>query len=215
MLVGLVPSYVAMYVAAVRPILPAEALEVTAAHAAVLAYAILSRMAYVLFVGGALRRQEKDGVYTERFGRVEGFRRFRRTAALIMNHDAFAFVVVCVATANTWHLALPPVATIVGGAVLVIIGLGTKLWAARTLGSEAYYWHNFFDPDAAIGPVSRGPYRFVSSPMYTIGYLQTYGLALMLRSLPGLIAAVFSQAAILTFHFLVENPHFQRLHRSS
>ena len=187
----------------------------TAAQAAILAYAILSRTAYVLFVGSALRRQEKDGVYTKRFGRVEGFRRFRRTVALIMNHDAFAFVVLCLATRNTWHLALPTVATVATGAVLVIIGLGTKLWAARTLGSDAYYWHNFFDPDAAIGPVSSGPYRFISSPMYTIGYLQTYGLALMLRSFPGLIASVFSQATILTFHFLIENPHFRRLHRSS
>jgi protein-S-isoprenylcysteine O-methyltransferase Ste14 len=188
---------------------------VTAAQAAIFAYAILSRMAYVLFVGLALRRQDKNGAYTERFGRVEGFRRFRRMAAIIMNHDALAFVVLCLATRNTWHLALPTVFTVGVGAALVIIGLGTKLWAARTLGSDAYYWHNFFDPDAAIGPVSSGPYRFISSPMYTIGYLQTYGLALMLRSFPGLIASVFSQAAILTFHFLIENPHFRRLHRSS
>ena len=188
---------------------------VTAAQAAIFAYAILSRMAYVLFVGWALRRQEKDRVYTERFGRVEGFRRFRRAAAIVMNHDAFAIVVLCLATRNTWHLSLSTVATVTVGAVLIVIGLGTKLWAARTLGSDAYYWHNFFDPDAAIGPVSSGPYRFISSPMYTIGYLQTYGLALMVRSLPGLIAAAFAQAAILAFHFLVENPHFQRLHRSS
>ncbi len=188
---------------------------VTAAHAAIFAYAILSRLAYVLFVGRALRRQERDAAYTGRFGRVEGFRRFRRTAALIMNHDAFAFVVLCLATRNTWHLALPTAATVTAGAVLAIIGLGTKLWAARTLGREAYYWHNFFDPDAAIGPVSSGPYRFISSPMYTIGYLQTYGLALILRSLPGLIAAGFLQAAILTFHYFIEKPHFERLHRSS
>jgi len=61
---------------------------VTAAQAAIFTYAILSRLAYVLFVGGALRREEKDGLYTRRFGRAEGFRRFRRTAALVMNHDA-------------------------------------------------------------------------------------------------------------------------------
>ncbi len=188
---------------------------VTAAQAAIFTYAILSRLAYVLFVGGALRREEKDGLYTRRFGRAEGFRRFRRTAALIINHDALAFVVLCIATRNTWHLALSPIATVAVGSGLVIIGLGTKLWAARTLGIDAYYWHNFFDPDAAIGPVSTGPYRFISSPMYTIGYLQTYGLALIVRSLPGLIAAGFLQATILTFHFLIEKPHFERLHRSS
>jgi len=188
---------------------------VTAAQVAVFTYAILSRMAYVLFVGGVLRREEREGHYIRRFGRAEGFRRFRRTVALIMNHDAFAFVVLCIATRNTWHLALPQIATVAIGSGFAIIGLGTKLWAARTLGSDAYYWHNFFDPDAAVGPVSTGPYRFISSPMYTIGYLPTYGLALMLRSLPGLIAAGFAQIAILSFYYLVEKPHFQRLHRSS
>jgi protein-S-isoprenylcysteine O-methyltransferase Ste14 len=183
----------------------------------VFAYAILSRLAYVLVVGCTLRREERERFYARRFGPVEGFRRFRRRAALVMYNDALAFIVLCVATRNTWEpLALlsPPLAFALGAA-LVIVGLGTKAWAARTLGHEAYYWHNFFDPDAAVGPVSSGPYRVFSNPMYTVGYLQTYGLALLLRSFPGLIAAVFSQVAILAFYFIVEKPHFQRLHRSS
>ncbi|HMG19548.1 MAG TPA: PEMT/PEM2 methyltransferase family protein [Gemmatimonadales bacterium] len=187
----------------------------TAGQWAIVTYAVLSRLAYVLFVGWTLRREERGRFYTTRFGPVEGFRRFRRRAAWIMNHDAFAFIVLCLVTRNTWNLPFPPVATFAVGATLAIVGLGTKLWAARTLGSAAYYWHNFFDPDGAVGPVSSGPYRFISSPMYTIGYLPTYGLALLLRSFPGLIAAGFSQAAILVFFFLVEKPHFQRLHRSS
>src|SRR6267143_3311887 len=173
-----------------------------------LAYAILSRLAYVLYVGFALRREEL-------YGPSGDFRRFRRRASFVMYNDAVAFVALCLATRDTVRLPMPLAASIALGAALVIVGLGTKLWAARTLGSDAYYWHNFFDPDAAIGPVSSGPYRFISSPMYTIGYLPTYGLALMLRSLPGLIASVFAQVAILAFHYLVEKPHFERLHGSS
>lgn len=187
---------------------------VTAPQIAVFIYAILSRLAYVLFVGISLRREERTGVYTQALGRAEAFRRFRRTAAIVMNHDGFAFVLLCVVTRNTWHLPLAPALWLALGAVLVVIGLGTKLWAARTLGGDAYYWHNFFDPDEAIGPVSTGPYRFISSPMYTIGYLQTYGLALITRSLPGLIASAFLQTAILVFHAVVEKPHFERLHRT-
>jgi protein-S-isoprenylcysteine O-methyltransferase Ste14 len=202
-----VPGTIAWYVAARMPL--------TSKALAVFAYAILSRMAYVLYVGGVLRREERDAVYTRRFGRAEAFRRFRRTASLIMGNDAFAFILLCIVTRSTWELSIAPSVSVTTGAALALIGLGMKLWAARTLGSDAYYWHNFFDPEGAIGPVSTGPYRFISSPMYTVGYLQTYGLALMLRSLPGLVAAVFGQAAILTFYFLVEKPHFQRLHRSS
>ncbi len=187
----------------------------TATQILVFAYAILSRMAYVVFVGSTLRRQERNGIPTEQSARAEAFRRFRRTAAVIMNHDAFALVVLNVATRGTWDLPVSAAVSIVVGAVLVVIGLATKLWAARTLGSNAYYWHNFFDPEGAIGPVRAGPYRFISSPMYTVGYLPTYGLALIFQSFPGLIAAGFSQATILTFNFLVEKPHFERLHRSS
>ena len=186
---------------------------VTSLQIAVVIYAVLSRLTYVLVVGISLRREDRTGVYTRLHGRAEAFRRFRRTASIVMHHDAFAFVLLCLVTRNTWH---PPLAwglTLAAGAVLALIGLGTKLWAARTLGGDAYYWHNFFDPDEAIGPVSSGPYRFISNPMYTIGYLQTYGLALITRSLPGLIASAFAQAAILVFHRVVEKPHFQRLHR--
>lgn len=170
-------------------------------------YAILSRLAYVLFVGWTLRREEGAG--------ADAFRRFRRRAALVMNHDGFAFIVLCVMTRDTWTMPFAPALTLAAGAVLGLIGVGIKVWAARTLGADAYYWRNFFEPDAAIGPVASGPYRFVSNPMYTIGYLQTYGLALMLRSFPGIIAAGFSQAAILVFYVIVERPHFRRLHRSS
>jgi protein-S-isoprenylcysteine O-methyltransferase Ste14 len=188
---------------------------VTAGQTAVLAYAILSRLAYVLFVGLTLRREEREKFYAARFGPVLGFQRFRRRAAWVMNHDAFAFILLCLLTRNTWAVPLSPAASFAVGAILIIVGLGTKLWAARTLGSHAYYWHNFFDPDTAVGPVSSGPYRFFSSPMYTIGYLPMYGLALLVRSFPGLIAAGFFHAAILAFYLLVEKPHFSRLHRSS
>ena len=184
----------------------------TGAQAAVFLYAALSRLAYVLFVGIALRRQERDAIYTRRYGAEEGFRRFRRIASLTMNNDAVAFILLCLVTRDTLILAVPRAIVIAVGAVLAIVGVGIKLWAARTLDSNAYYWHNFFAPAAAPGPVSTGPYRFASNPMYMIGYLQTYGLALIMGSLPGLVAAAFAQAAILTFYFVVEKPHFERLH---
>src|SRR2546428_6923866 len=117
-------------------------------------------MAYVLFVGGVLRREDTSNVYSKRFGRAEAFRRFRRTAAWVMNHDAFAFVVLCLATRNTWRLPISGATAFAIGAGLGIVGLGTKLWAARTLGSNAYYWHNFFDPDEAVGLVAAGPLSF-------------------------------------------------------
>ena len=171
---------------------------------AAFAYAILSRLAYVLFVGITLNRENRE---------ASEFRRFRRVASIVMNNDAAAFILLCVLTRNTLALPVSTTVSVITGAALVLVGLGTKLWAARTLGSDAYFWHNFFDPANARGPVATGPYRYVSNPMYTIGYLQTYGLALITRSLPGMIAAGFAHAAIITFYRIVEKPHFVQLHR--
>ena len=181
-------------------------------HILAVAYAVLSRLTYVGFVGFALRREERTQYYVRRFGVDEGFRRFRRTAAIIMNHDAFAFILCCVVTRNTLQLPVARPLTIALGAVLVLIGLGVKLWAARTLGSNAYYWHNFFAPDESPGPAVRGPYRFFRNPMYTVGYLQTYGFALILASLPGLCVAAFLHVSVIAFYRIVEKPHFERLH---
>jgi protein-S-isoprenylcysteine O-methyltransferase Ste14 len=171
---------------------------------AALAYAILSRLAYVLFVGITLKRDHRE---------PGEFRRFRRVAAFVMNNDAVAFILLCLLTRNTLALPVSTTVSFIAGVALAIVGTGMKLWAARTLGSDAYYWHNFFDPANARGPVATGPYRYVSNPMYTIGYLQTYGFALITRSLPGMIAAGFAQAAILAFYLIVEKPHFEQLHR--
>src|SRR6266566_3635463 len=175
-----------------------------------LAYHLASRLAYVLYVGLALRRQERTGYFTRRYGPEEGFRRFRRAAAILMSSDAVSFVVLCIVSRNTLAIGSPRGFVIAAGAVLVLVGVLTKAWAAATLGGRAYYWSNFFGPANRTTPSIAGPYRFFKNPMYTVGYLQVYGLALLAGSLPGLAAALFDQAAILTFYRAVEKPHFDR-----
>ena len=185
----------------------------TAVQSAAFAAAIVSRLVYAGFVTIALRRQERDAVFTRVAGAQAGFQRFRRWAAVLMNTDAACFILLCILTPRTFQSPVPVPLTIAVGVALIALGLGVKLWAARTLGPNAYYWVNFFDPSQTQGPVARGPYRYVANPMYTIGYLQTYGLALVFRSWPGLLAAAVAQTAILIMYFTVERPHFNRLHR--
>ena len=181
-----------------------------------LAYHLVSRLAYVLYIGIALKRQEDTACFTRRYGATEAFRRFRRTAAILMNNDAVGFVVLCFITRGTLPLGvidLPRAAVIATGAALLLVGVVIKLWAAATLGAGAYYWRDFFAPEGHVVTRTAGPYKFLKNPMYTVGYLQTYGLALVTASLPGLIAAAIDQAGILLFYQLVERPHVERMHR--
>jgi protein-S-isoprenylcysteine O-methyltransferase Ste14 len=163
-------------------------------------------------VGLALRAEERRGHFTTRWGVEEGFRRFRRVAALIMNNDGVSFVVLCLVSARTLPADVPRAWLLVPGAVMVVGGAATKLWARAALGVRAYYWYDFFAPPSSSPARSAGgPYRFLANPMYTVGYLPLYGLALVTLSLPGLVAAVFDHAAILAFYHAVERAHFHRL----
>jgi protein-S-isoprenylcysteine O-methyltransferase Ste14 len=176
-----------------------------------LGYHIASRLTYVVGVGVALTRQDRAQVFTRRDGVEAGFRRFRRMASTVMNNDGISFVILCVVTRQTIHL--PAMLLLPTGALLVLLGVSTKLWAAARLGYAAYYWHNFFAPGELVAPDPPGPYRFFKNPMYTVGNLHMYGVALVLGSLPGLVAAGFDQAAILVFNRWVEKPHFDSLTR--
>jgi protein-S-isoprenylcysteine O-methyltransferase Ste14 len=179
-----------------------------------LAYHLVSRLAYVLYISIALKRQEDTACFSRRYGATEAFRRFRRTAAILMNNDAVSFVVLCFVSRGTLPLGvidLPRAAVIVTGAALLLVGLVIKLWAAATLGAGAYYWRDFFAPEGHVVTRSAGPYRFFKNPMYTVGYLPAYGLALVTGSLPALAAALFDHAAILAFHQLVERGHVARV----
>ena len=174
-------------------------------------YVVLSRLAYVVGIGVALVRQDRYQVFTRDRGIDEGFRFFRRWASVVMDNDAVALVVLCVVTRETLHVGVQRWVLVVVGVVFIVAGAAVKIWARARLGHKGYYWHNFFEPAdmKPLGPP--GPYRYLDNPMYTVGYLPAYGLALVFASLPGLIAAGFAQAAILVFHQVVERPHYERL----
>src|SRR5207245_1557322 len=128
------------------------------------AYHLASRLAYVLYVGVALRRQERAGYFTRRYGAAEGFRRFRRAAAILMGSDAVGFVALCVVSRNTLAIASPRGLVLAAGVVLVVVGVLTNAWAAATLGGRAYSWLNFRGPATRTTPRVSAPYRVFTHP---------------------------------------------------
>lgn len=130
-----------------------------------------------------------------------------------MYNDGLSFALVCVVTRGTLPVTLDPWIRGAMGAALIAIGVGMKTWAARTVSEGTYYWRNFFDPAETPPLKSLGPYRYLRNPMYTVGNVHMYGIALVTGSWYGFLAAAFDQAAIMIFHVLVEKPHFERLTR--
>lgn len=174
-------------------------------------YFVLSRILYAGGVGYMLWREQRDQLFTRERGIEAGWRLFRRRALWIMNNDGVAFVALVLATMGTMATPWPAPLRIGLGVALGAAGIGIKVWAARVLGDRGYHWHNHFAPQLEQEFEARGPYKLLKNPMYTIGYAQTYGLALIFDSWPALVASLFAQAAVLAFYFLVEKPHFEQL----
>jgi protein-S-isoprenylcysteine O-methyltransferase Ste14 len=179
------------------------------------AFFLLSRMAYVGFAGVALRAQDGSEWWTRRWGPEGGFLRYRRAVSVLMNNDGVALALVCWTSRGSLPPSAHPVLVAALGGLLVALGIGMKSWAARTLGPGSYHWRSFFLPAAPGAFKTSGPYRWFRNPMYTVGYAHAYGLALLLRSTPGLIAALVAQSLILLLNHWAERPHTERMRSAS
>lgn len=172
---------------------------------------LAARLAYVIGVGVALTLEDRARLLSRSDGPHVAFRRFSRVAGTLMVVDCVTFILMCGLTRGSLRLPFDRPDLIVAGAVLVLVGAWIKTWAAVRIGWRACYWYNFFVPHEPTPLDPPGPYRYLKNPMYTLGYLYTYGLALVFGSLPGLILAAFDQASILAFYYRVEKPHYEQL----
>lgn len=172
---------------------------------------LASRGAYVCFVGLSLRAQDELQWFTRRWGAEEGFSRFRRAVSLLMTNDAVSIMLVCWLSRGTLRTGLPDWTVVSLGMALAVFGVAMKSWAVSTLGTGSYYWRSFFISPEASRYVVAGPYRWFDNPMYTAGYAHAYGLALVLHSVPGLIAALVAQSLVLLLNHFAEKPHTERM----
>ena len=175
------------------------------------AYFLASRAVYVSFVGFSLRAQDESGWWTRRWGPEGGYHRFRNSVTVVMHNDAVSIVLVCWMSRGSLGGDVPRWLLEALGIALVVLGVGVKAWAVATLGRGSYYWRSFFIPHHSTKYVVAGPYRWLENPMYTVGYLQAYGIALCLASIPGLIASLVAQCLVLVLNHWAERPHTERM----
>jgi protein-S-isoprenylcysteine O-methyltransferase Ste14 len=187
-------------------VLPSLAVLLVGSATLAVAWFVASDVAYVAYVtANVLRARRSVPDAPEPVTEVR-WRAFRDRASWAMDNAAAAFVALALATHDTLPWSWPRWTSIALGLLLGAIGLGTKTWAAASLPRANYYWRDVFFPREP-SPVSRsGPYRWLSNPMYTLGYAHSYGLAVLVLSIPALVGAVLAQTLILLFNRLVEHP---------
>ncbi len=95
------------------------------------------------------------------------------------------------------------------GIIFIVVGSGSKIWAVWLVGIDTYYYKDMFLAEhmprsSTENYVKKGIYRYFKNPMYGIGNLHGYGVALMYRSVEGLACALAFQASIYIFYYFIE-----------
>lgn len=148
-----------------------------------------------------------------RFGREQGFAIYEGLSALLIAGQRLAFITLLLASSgevgawgSTWSSC---------GAVLVVLGVGMSAWATHVAGLDTYYYRDLFMGPRHVSFEHAGPYAFFSNPMYGVGQLAAYGVAMLFGSLEGIVGAALNQAACYAFAGLVERPHLHTATRLS
>jgi phosphatidylethanolamine N-methyltransferase len=140
---------------------------------------------------------------------------FRRVVDLILMSDFTSYCLFAIANTHIpakEHI-LMTFARFIGGIALVLFNLWVKLDAHRVVKDYAWFWGDFFflvDQELTFD----GVFMMCPHPMYSIGYVGFYGIALMAASYNVLFVSIIAHAAQLTFLTIVENPHIDRTYNA-
>jgi protein-S-isoprenylcysteine O-methyltransferase Ste14 len=96
------------------------------------------------------------------------------------------------------------------GLLMVPVGVGATIWAARSVGHDAYHYRDLFTGSRSVSLEESGPYALCDNPMYALGPLAGYGIAMLALSPIALLAAGVNQGLLFAFNKLVEQPRLRR-----
>lgn len=174
---------------------------------------LFSTIAYIGFLYAVLPEKGLRHWFMKSFGgEKQGYLAYEAVLAFLFFVNGAGIGYVSVAFENT--LPFMPSAEIVRPIAVLLFAAGwiIKIWAAKVVGVDIYYWKDMFF-GRTVGPfVEAGPYKFTSNPMYGLGQLQSYATALWYLSLPGLVAAALYQLAVFSFYFLQEKKFIERVY---
>lgn len=149
-----------------------------------------------------------------RLGASRAFVAAEAVLGILFLNQALCQTAVMEQFAGTLPPLVPPWLYVAAGATLAAGGLACKFWATALTGLDTYYYRDLFvgrgNGGQNNGFVVRGPYRYLRNPMYGVGNLTAYGMALWYGSAPGLAAAGVMQGLIFLFYILVERPFIAR-----
>lgn len=178
-------------------------------------YFILSEIFYLGFISIILSHNGFRSWFIERWpNEDEGYLAYEAILGFLFFHNGVSIGYIASSSQQNILEFVPGDILIIPVAILFITGFAVKILAAKAVGIEIYYWKDMFLGRKICDFIVSGPYKYFSNPMYGIGQLQAYAIAIWYGSAYGLIAAFINQFLIFSFYFLVERKFIQRVYQN-
>jgi protein-S-isoprenylcysteine O-methyltransferase Ste14 len=179
-------------------------------------YFLISEIFYLGFITTTLSENGFRNWFTKRWGdENEGYLAFEGVLGFLFFHNGVSIGYIASSTPGNIHDIIPGEFLLVIVAIMFITGFTIKILAANVVSVEIYYWKDMFLGRKICDFVVTGPYKYLSNPMYGIGQLQAYAMAIWYGSVYGLLAAILNQFLIFMFFYLVEKKFIKRVYQSA
>ena len=171
-------------------------------------YFLLFEVAYMWTVCSILSKNGYSTIMISKYGEDKAYRTYVTILGFLFFHNAFSLGYVASSTPKTLGFYSPYLIYFI--APLFATGTIIKIWSAYVVKIDVYYWKDMFLNRKICEFVESGPYKILSNPMYGVGQLQGYAIALYYESLWGLLAAFINQFMVFAFYYFVEKKFIYR-----
>jgi hypothetical protein len=148
----------------------------------------------------------------DNFGERNGFEYYQFITSIMFFLSALNFTLIINKTSLFGFEQIGDIKfilTLLGG-VGIFAGLLVNIWSAMLIGIDVYYYKDLFMGRPICDIIKKGPYKYLSNPMYGLGQSNGYGTALMCGSAVGLLVICMNQIMMFLFFYKVEKPHIIR-----
>jgi protein-S-isoprenylcysteine O-methyltransferase Ste14 len=176
-------------------------------------YFIICEVFYLGFITIVLSEKGLRHWFIRRWGdENEGYLAYEAILGLLFFHNGVSIGYIASSTPGSLFQFIPGDFLFIAVAIMFIAGFIIKIWAAKVVEIEIYYWKDMFLGRKIANFVVTGPYKYFNNPMYGIGQLQAYSIAIWYGSKYGLMAAFLNQLLIFLFFYLVEKKFIKRIY---